>query len=130
MSHLGDGPPREWPEFADRKTDRHEREGVDVRRQPEHGLHFVLEADVIGGDDGAEPQRTAGEDDVLDRGINARAANTILITPLVLIVRLELRQERFARRQFPHREAGNQDDRRIAHVFPQIGAPSPHPISA
>jgi hypothetical protein len=50
------------------------------------GLDFVLAADVVGGDHGAEAEGTASENDVLHRRIDAGAADAVGIGEFVLPV--------------------------------------------
>src|SRR5260370_8660803 len=83
IGDLGDRAADERAERVERVADRHQRESLHVVRHPEHRLHLILAADVVGGDRGAEPERAAREDDVLDCRVDAGAADALYVALLL-----------------------------------------------
>ena len=99
----GERPGRSGP----RPADRHQRERIDLGRDAEHRLELRLDAQVIGGDHGAQPERPAGQDDVLHRRIDAGAADAVEIVALGVIVIAPGRVQRVPRRQVALVQAGD-----------------------
>ena len=91
MYHLGQRLARQQSERIHRPADRHHGKCIYVIGQAEQGAHFVLAAQVIGGDRGSEAQPTAREDDVLHCGIDAGATDPRGVGKLVLMVPAHLR---------------------------------------
>src|SRR6266478_9789890 len=87
VDDLGDRATDDRTERVERIADRHQREGLYVVRHPEHRLHLVLAADVVGGDRGAEPEGAAREDDVLDCRVDAGAADALDVALLLEMAR-------------------------------------------
>src|SRR5262249_22298195 len=59
VGDLGQRAARQWPEFVDRPTDRHQRKSRNILRDTEQRLDFVLTADVVGGDHRSETKTSA-----------------------------------------------------------------------
>src|SRR5260370_32544314 len=77
IGDLGDRAADDRAERVERVADRHQREGLHVVRHPEHRLHLILAADVVGGDRGAAPERAAREDDLLYCRVDAGASDAL-----------------------------------------------------
>jgi hypothetical protein len=85
-------------------------------------LTLGLVADLVGGDQGREPERAAGENNILHRRIDTGAANALNIGDFLIKSRLNLGRQGVARRQLSALHARHQQHRRGPHVIPQIRA--------
>src|SRR5215831_372242 len=108
VGDLGQRAARQWPEFVDRPTDRHQRKSRNILRDTEQRLDFVLAADVVGGDHRSETKTSASEDDVLDSRVDAGAANAFGIGDLVTPRGGDLGRQGFACRHRGVAGAGDQ----------------------
>src|SRR3984957_19333437 len=71
--HVFQRPTRNPPWMIDWKTDRHQGEGEYIVGQAKNGSDILFVQDVIGRDQGAQPQATARQDDIFDCRIDARS---------------------------------------------------------
>ena len=95
-------------------------EAVHVVGQAQQRAQLGLAADVVVGDRRPEPERAAGEDDVLHRRIDAGAADAVEIGQFGLVA--DFGPEFLARRHRALAQARDQDHRRLREMVPQPGA--------